>query len=304
MNKHGHERRCTGGPTAERIAALKGDPRLTEALRGFAETIASQYRNRWLLNRLLNDRGRFLLVLLALDLHYYGDDGQDLPGLTAGRLKTACVSHGVCSAGRATAMLATMRLFGLLAEGPGRDRRERRLIPTEQLLAIHRERWEQVFSVIAGIRPEGAIGARHLAREDFLAAFVHELMVCFRSGLRPLDWAPQLSVFAERDGGMPVALALLANHLAHGAESSDPPRDGLTIAGIAARYSVSRAHVLGILRHAEMAGLILRTPDNRITVTPQMVDRFKDFFAGVVLLQCDAITKALSSSPPPPSRRA
>ncbi|MBS7702598.1 hypothetical protein [Chelatococcus asaccharovorans] len=304
MNKRGHERRCTGGATEERIAALKNDPRFTEALRGFAETIASQYRNRWLLNRLLNDRGRFLLVLLALDLHYYGEEGQDLPGLTAGRLKTACVSHGVCSAGRATAMLATMRLFGLLSEGPGRDRRERRLIPTEQLLAIHRERLVQVFTVIAGIMPEGAMGTQNLGREDFLAAFVHALMDCFRSGLRPLDWAPELTVFADRDGGMPVALALLANHLAQGAKTNGPSGDGLTIAGIAARYSVSRAHVLSILRQAEAAGLILRTPDNRITVTPQMVDRFKDFFAGVVLLQCDAITKALASSPPPRSRRA
>ena len=98
---------------------------------------------------------------------------------------------------------------------------------------------------------------------------------------------------------MPVALALLASHLAQDVENGSPPRDGLTIAGIAARYSVSRAHVLGILRRAEAAGLILRTPDNRITVTPQMVDSFKTFFAGIVLLQCDAITKALSASPPP-----
>ncbi|CAH1661380.1 hypothetical protein CHELA1G11_12393 [Hyphomicrobiales bacterium] len=283
-------------PTAARIAALKSDPQFTAAVLRFAEAVASHYRNRWLLNRLLNDRGRFLLAFLALDLHYNGEGEEGPPGLTAGRLKAACVTHGVCSAGRAGSVLATMRLFGLLAEARGRDGRERLLIPTERLLTIHRERWRKVFAAVAVVLPEGEAGASNLANERFIAAFVRELMLRFRAGLRPLDWAPELSVFAERDGGMMIALQLLAAYLAKSEGLGGQAQADLTIAGIAQRYSVSRAHVLGMLRSAEAAGLIRRMPDNRILVTPQMVDSFDNFFAGIILLQGDAIRSALSAA--------
>ncbi|MBX3539601.1 MAG: hypothetical protein KF735_18320 [Chelatococcus sp.] len=285
-------------PTAARIAALKSDPRFSAAVLRFSEAVASHYRNHWLLNRLLNDRGRFLLAMLALDLHYHGEGSKGAPGLTAGKLKAACVAHGVCSAGRAGSVLATMRLFGLLMEARGRDGRERLLIPTERLLALHRERWRKVFAAVAVVLPEGEAAARQLENEPFIAAFVRELMLRFRAGLRPLAWAPQLSVFAERDGGMMIALQLLAAYLAKSEGYGGATKADLTIAGIAQRYSVSRAHVLGTLRSAEGAGLIRRMPDNRILVTPQMLESFDNFFAGIILLQGDAMRGALSSLNP------
>lgn len=292
------------GDTAERMAALKAHPRFPYAVQRFAEAIASHYRNRWLLNRLLNDRGRFLLAMLALDLHYHGDSGQARPGLTAGRLRMACVDHAVCSAGRAGAMLATMRLFGLLAEAPSHDRRERLLVPTEQLLAMHRERFRKVFAAISEVAPQGANGLANIDDESFLAAFIHELVLRFRSGLRPLQWAPQLAVFAERDAGMMMALSLLAAHPPDGTEGESHGAEDMSIARIAGRYSVSRAHVLGVLRHAEDTGLLRRTAGNRITVTPRLVDSFHDFFAGVIVLQGDAIAGALLTLAPDVSRRA
>lgn len=273
-----------GNPDPAAIAALQADPRFAVAARRYAAAIVEHYRDSWLLNRIMSDRGRFILSVMIIDLHFYGEaDGQ--AGLTAGRLKDVCIAQNICSRGRAGALLAAMRLFGLLVPAHGPDLRRKRLVPTERLLAIHRDRWRAGLIATGDLFPTAATAAERLGDDAFFAAFVHAMTERYRSGMRVLDWAPALAPFAERDAGIMVLFSILV--------AQDEAGDGLSIVKLAQRFSVSRAHVLGVLRSAEQRGLLTREADRRIVLAPSLRQALFDFLAGVFILQADAAREAL-----------
>ena len=127
-------------PTPAAIAALRGHPRFRAAMRADASSMVAFYRGNRVLNALRSDRARALFTHGALFLHYSGTDA-GTPGLTAGAMKDFCVRLGLCSRGRCEATLALMRAGGFFAAAPSGDKRLRPLVPTEKLLALHRERW-------------------------------------------------------------------------------------------------------------------------------------------------------------------
>jgi len=277
-------------PDPAAVEALRAAPGLPAAARSAAAAIAELYRGHWLLNRLISDRGRFVLSLMILDLHFGGGRGAADGGLTTGRLKALTTEHGVCSPGRAGAMLASMRLFGLLAAAPSSDRRQHRLVPTERLIGMHRERLRRLFAAMAAVLPEGRRAEALIAREDFLAAHVHQMVGLYLSGLRIVEAVPATEVFAERDAGMMIAFAVLV--------ASPPGEDGgagVAVADLARRFAVSRAHVLSVLRDAEQAGLVRRTPGGGTTATPALVTAIEEFFATLFLLQASCVRAAEAS---------
>ncbi|GGC71469.1 hypothetical protein [Chelatococcus reniformis] len=272
-----------GNPDPAAIAALQADPRFAAAAHRCAAALVEHYRDSWLLNRIMNDRGRFVLSVLVLDLHFYG--GPD--GLTAGGLKTLCVEQNVCSRGRAGAMLAAMRLFGLLTSAAGPDLRRKRLVPTERLLAIHRERWRGALAATGDLIPVAAVAAQRLGDETFFAAFVHALAERYRGGMRPLAWAPALAPFAEHDAGVMILFSIFLTQLDAG--------QGLSIVKLAQRFSVSRAHVLGVLRGGEAEGLLMREADRRIVLAQPLRQALSDFLAGIFIIHADAAREAVKA---------
>ncbi len=241
--------------------------------------LTGQYRGNRVLNRILNDRGRALMGLLILDLHYNTvEDG----GLTATRLKQVCVETGVCSPGRVTAMLGVLRLFGFLSEVPTADRRVRRLVPTEKLIATHLARWRHFLEAIAILDPEARPAAGRLGDATFVASQVGAMSLMFRQGMRMLDYAPELRSVVARDAGLMILLSIAAE--ARGAAHREPV--DLTISDLAKRFVVSRGHVLSVLRDAEQEGLILRGGHRRagIVAMPALLDAVDRFVAAGLLI--------------------
>ncbi|MFT0862525.1 hypothetical protein [Ancylobacter sp. G4_0304] len=266
------------------IAALRARPEFTEAAHAFAAVIVGTYRGSPFLNRLVNDRGRFILSLLVLDMHFEALAGGPRGGLTSGRLKAQAAELGLCSPGRAGAMLATFRLLGLVTSVPDPDRRLNRLAATEKLLALHRERWRRTLEAMVGFMPEVRPGLERLDDPAFLGPFVAAFLLPFRQGWRMVDDVPELDMFVERDGGLVLALSLMET----GRGAPPPP-----IAHLARNYRLSRSHIVGMLHEAEQAGLVSRPePRGGGIALPALVEALEKLVAVAMLMQAQAVRRA------------
>jgi biotin operon repressor len=263
------------------MTQLIDHPRFDAAMLAAATAMVELYRGHWVLNRLVNDRGRFILGLMILDLHFVMGDGA---GFTTAQLRDVAGAHGVCSPGRITAFVASLRLLGFLRPVAADDRRERRLVPTERFLAMHRERWRRSLEALALIRAEGETAAATLGRPAFMSAFAHTLVGAYLGGLRVLDVVPELRRAADRDAGLTVLFSLLI------AEAAGQP---VSIAALARRFAVSRAHVLTVLREAEQAGLAVPAgPRGGYRAGPALKPALRRFFALMFRMHLQGIEAA------------
>jgi len=288
-------------PSADAVAAVRRHPDFSQAIRSSAARSVALYQTSRLLNALLSDRARALFTHVALYLHYRGmEPGR--PGLTVSAMKDLCVQLRLCSPGRCEAILALMRAGGLLAAAPDPDRRKRLLVPTEKLLALHRERWGSQFHAMRAVLPEADAYGAAVTEPDFVEAFASALVRRFIAGLRVLDNAPELELFAERNAGMMILYSLALT----GAEGDTfPPIGpvGLSINALATRFSVSRKHVLTLLRDAEGQELLVRggAGNSEVTLLPRGRDALEKLIATIFLylaLCADEALHARASSRP------
>lgn len=258
--------RLFGAEAINRLMASPGFPAAVEAAAGNAVRL---YDGSWIRNRLLNDRGRLLAVLLILDLHFTESGGA---GVTGARLRREVVELDVCSAGRATAFLAALRFKRLLADMPQSGPRERRLMPTAALLQMQRERWNGMFAAIAHIDAPAAEAARALPDELLFGPCTHAMADCFRRGLRVFAAAPELQDLAERDAGLVMLVSLITR---------DEP---VSVSQLARQFHVSRAHVANVLQRAEALGFASSVPGlGGYRASPALMPVLMRFYAVIFL---------------------
>jgi hypothetical protein len=280
-------------PWVGTVDGLRLHPRFQVAMRAEARATVALYRSNHLLNSLMNDRARALFTHAALYLHYAGrPDGE--PGLTAGAMKDLCIQLKLCSRGRCEAMLALLRAAGFLAAAPNSDRRRRLLVPTEKLFALQRERWTTHFEALCELDPAARHFGAALSDPRFVRGFVIAMVERYIAGLRLLDPAPELALFAERSSGLIILYSLA---LAGPAEGPFPPvlPVPLSINALAKTYSVSRKHVLTLLRDAEANGLLARA-NEWITILPRARVALERLFAMVFLLLAQSAEQSLHNN--------
>jgi hypothetical protein len=190
-------------------------------------------------------------------------------------------------------MLSVLRLFGYVTPVPGSDRRYKLLAPTDLLTAWLRQRWSMMFAALALVLPEGIEALARLERDDFVAALVRQVVDRFRSGLRALQVTPELRLFAERNAGLNILFSLV---IAGDVDDTMPPTRPvrISISELARRFSVSRPHVLRLLRDAAAEGLVARSGAGQdgikdaITILPPLSRALRDGVAIFFLLfaQC------------------
>jgi hypothetical protein len=282
-------------PSADDLKTLREHPRFAEALRVVAAGLVDVYDGNRLLNQVLNDRGRVVLGLMALYLHFSRKPGGNDGGLTASRMMTMCADTGLCSPNRAGAMIALMRFGGYLEAAPGGlDRRAKVLVPTAHMIAVHRQRMEYQFRAIALLLPEGQDALDRLPELEFIAALSRQMGDRYRAGWRAFDYMPELTLFADRNAGLVIALSLL---LAGQPDDTFPPtRVRVSISALARRFAVSRAHVLKLLRDAERHGFVRRGGEQgeAIELLPPLIEAVQAFFARIFLYFADCTRSALA----------
>lgn len=283
-----------GGPAltlSAEIAAIAAHPNLPLAIRTMAEGALSMYRRRPILNRVLNDRGRVAVSYIALYLHYTGS------GLTTNRFKQTCAQAGFGSPGRAVAMLALMRFAGMLipAEATQRGQRQR-LLPSDSFMELQLERMRIGLASLSHVAPEGTIGLARLKEPGFTGNLVRHIGEALTAGAQPLRYAPRLGFFFDRNSGITVLLALT---LAGAPGDTLPPTGPLpvSIADLARRFAVSRAHVARVLAAAEEEGLLQRDPSaaSSYRMTQALREAMVTFTAALLLLLARSTAAAIAA---------
>jgi hypothetical protein len=279
-------------PSLAAVAALRGHPQFDIAVRESVRNVVELYRADRLLNALMSDRARALFTHAALYLHY-GRTRDGEPGLTVGAMKDLCVEIELCSRGRCEAMLALMRAAGLFAAARNLDRRRRPLVPTEKLFALHRERWTAHLRPMRHVIPEAVSWLASLDDPDFVRAFVMALSERFVAGMRMVAHAPLLESFIDRNAGLIILLSLAQSGPADGPFASSAPIE-LSINALASKFSVSRKHVLTLLRDAEELGLLVRggPANNEVAFLPSGRDALENFLATMFLYFAECAEQA------------
>jgi hypothetical protein len=238
-----------------------------------------------LMNWFMSDRARSLFGYLVyyLELTDAGDAQQG--GLTPTRLKRACAATGLCSPGRAGAMLALMRAAGYmtLVSEPG-DRRIRQLVATDKLKDMLRMRMRPQMSAASIVIPELRTISNLLGNDAFEREIVRWFGDRFVEGFRFVMHCPELAMFAEHNAGMVILFSLMLPDNPSGTFPPDAPVT-TSVAGLARRFKVSRTHVLRLLRAAEREGHIKRVGEHydRIILQPHLIQGALNLFATMFL---------------------
>jgi hypothetical protein len=279
---------------AREIAALVAHPDMPAALRMFCQGVVDLFEGSRLLNLIVSDRGRVAMSLMALYLDSGYDPRNPLSGLTVNRYKAQCAAAGLCSPGRAAAMLGLMRFAGHLQPAARTQRGQPlRLIPTDKMLGSLRERWRRIFRALAQIRPEGEIGLARLDDPAFAKVLVRELVDLYLARERPVEHGPEMELFIERKAGFVVLMSLMLT----AAPGDDiPPRGPISapVAALARRFAVSRAQVKDILDSAVAADLLTPAGSDRsgYLTTPRLRESLLAFMAALFALDADGIAEA------------
>jgi hypothetical protein len=152
-----------------------------------------------------------------------------------------------------------MRYAGYLVPALGRaaDRRQRRLVPTERLIELHRQRWRRNFEAIALVLPEkGRKALEAHGRPEFTAAFVRHLGAMYLAGFRPLHHAPALQRLVESNAGLLVISSLFLAVTDGRPVMSDGTIVPVSMSALSARFGIEPRRVcrrLFGLSHAAMA---------------------------------------------------
>ena len=273
---------------AEAAGAARNHPRFLEAVRAAIGGVIETYSYNGLLNRVLNDRGRAIGGMIALYLHFAPVPGgkQVAAGLTAGRFQALCAELKLCSPGRARALLALMRYAGYLAPAQAQDLRQRRLVPTERLIELHRERWAGNFKAMALVMPEDGRTTLDIQRRpEFTAAFVRHFGAVYLAGFRLLHHAPDLAHLTESNAGLLVITSLFLTATDGRPVAPEGTVVLVSISALSTQFGITRTHARGLLTNAAEAGLVRRTSGSEtVIVLPRLVQAVGDFFAAIFAL--------------------
>lgn len=277
----GAENRPFSFPAELQLAALRAHPRFAEAVRVSIGNVLVFYGRNRPLGWFFNDRTLTMVGHATMAMDADASPSDPGSGLTPGRFKGFCAETGLCSEGRAAAVLAIMRLGGYLeAEPHPADRRITLLRPTAKMLEMIRNRLRIASPAVAMLCPEVAPLIARLGSRGAERAMYREFGRRFLGGYRVLHHAPQIKLFAERDKGMLVLCELM--RLADPAGPLPPSEPlPLSLAALARRFHVSRTHVLRLVRDAEAAGLLARTgaKGEWVRFEPPLREGLANFFA-------------------------
>jgi hypothetical protein len=272
-------------PSAVALRAIEAHPRFSVAQRMLATSAVALTRGNRILSMIVTDRARYLIGIFAIHLHHQSRPGDPRSGLTLSRIIAICAEQKICSAGRVKAVLVLMRMFGYLASARSKeDRRLHRLVPTDALLALHRENFTFTLEAVAKLVPEGAEALAALRSPDFLSCLLSHYAGLHLEGFYYVDHVPEARMFFERNAGAVMLFSIwLASQVADGV----PSRDSVPIlpAPLGRQFGVSRSHVRLMVQEAISAGLLAsdQTQPNHYHLTPALHAAFARFSALYIL---------------------
>jgi hypothetical protein len=232
---------------------MRAHPRFFEACEQSARGTLARMEGNSLMSRAVKDLSRIFYGVFALYL-----DARDELTLTG--IQEFCVETGLASPGRAAAILLQLRMLGYVMRDPDTSgTRRRRFIPTPMMKQGLLDVFRDEMLALSLVEPEAVSVVERMLEPEVFRYFVIFLGSGFANIARSRA-ATLITPFADRNAG----LAILYQLAISGEESDRYPARGrvrMSVREIAGKFSVSRSHVLRLLRDAETAGILRRNAD-------------------------------------------
>ncbi|WP_341989461.1 hypothetical protein [Azorhizobium sp. AG788] len=268
------------------------------ALRRYAMSMLRMYRGTPVLNKIINEQGRFLISSLALQLHLHRDPAVPGDGLTLSRLRELCAEHKVASTGRVTAFLALMRFAGFLAPAAGiADRRAKVLVPTARMMGHVRLFTVIQMQALDALDPGADHGQRLDRDPEFLEAFHRAAGGYFLRGCRLPDAFPELEVFTAADAGYMVLMTLFLQLPTEGGRAVPAVVD-LPHGPAASRFGVSRSHMANLMRAAQAKGFLTAqgSGGRGLQIDASLITLVERWFAAQMALMAQSAKEAIEDA--------
>lgn len=269
------------GADWDRIVAFRNLPHFLDGARRHEGVMAPFFINNLILNKVVLEAWRFQMIVFTLYLHSTRDPADPRSGLTVGNLSRICKQLELASSGRVFAFLNIMKLGGYLTSVRSPlDSRIVHLEPTPRFVATVEEWNDGIFAAIdaaaqnanvAGLRalyPELGEGMRVSGAEGLLA------------GWKPLDPFPEVTHFANADGGWMLMERAVAASLRDPAGLSVAPLS-VNLRHHARDFAGSRSNLRRLLEGAYDLGLLDAPPQGgaHIILSSRMLCAFLSFIA-------------------------
>ena len=233
-----------------RFERLVADPRFGPAARMLARNMLDATESDETLAEICKDGGRYVAALWGIYLHVSG-------GLTLPRLKQICAASGIMSPGRARDMLNLMlhsRHIELLSAAA--DGATARYTPTQTLLAAWRSHLCVALEAASLIEPGVEVLLRRFHVPGVLETYARLHAEGLLLAVQVTDLSsPYFRVFVQRHAGNHIVWTLVA-----AADDDEDFPSGrplpVSVAAVARRFGVSRAHVKRLLDEAAREGLL------------------------------------------------
>lgn len=288
------------------IAAMADNPAMPEALRALFTGLIGLFQHNRLLGLIASDRARMVMGWLTLYLDSCYDGRDPLSGLTVNRFKALCARNGLCSPGRAAAMLGLMRFAGHIQPAV-RTRRGQplRLVPTEKLIGPQRERIRFALLALVKLHPDSAAGLARLDDPEFFRTLIRCCCEQFLARERMVEHGPGVRFFANRKAGIPMLMCLA---LAAKPDDAMPPVGPVSVPAkqLARRIGTARSQVQEMLRGGVAEGLLEPAGSDEAAayvLTPTLRASMVGFVGAIFLVLIDAIAQAQSEMEAGPQRR-
>jgi DNA-binding MarR family transcriptional regulator len=279
----------------EAYARMIAHPRFPEACVRSAHNSLKRLEGNTVTARLAKDLSRVFYGIFVLYL-----DARDELTLTG--IQEFCIETGLASPGRAAAILLQLRMMGYVIRDPSLSAtRRKRFVPAPIMKEAVRDVFRDELMAMALLDPEAEIAAGRLNDHEVFRQFVLFLGKGFANIARRQD-INVLTPFAARNAGLPILF-----HIATSGQEHDlyPPKGSVRISvkEIARRFTVSRSHVLRLLREVERLGYLRRYPDEVTGVIEEPLrDALKLTHAAIFMGVTSCIYRALQQVASSPDR--
>ena len=261
--------------SAEEILA---HPRFPIARDEFVKAILDLYEHKPVLNRLLLEASRTVLVVVIMCLHARYDEAERATWPTLRLVADSMAEHRLASASRVQDLVSRLVRAGYLERRPApMDRRVHILTPTEKMIAQDQDFLVSHYLPLDIMFPDPGY-ARIMTRDPVFQ--LKQRLVSrdlFALGAQILAGNPIMMLFQGRDAGVMILIKMI--QMAGGQGGGGPLK--VSYSDLGHRFGVSRTHVRNLLSEAEEMELVRLTKGSGqfVELMPPLLQAFDSLVA-------------------------
>lgn len=299
----------------DNIDILRNSPNFPAAMRCEAQWVIQQYASNEdpYFAKYIGDVANVLMESSAIYFDLLKTHENSGAGATLGKLQLVAFVHGYASPRRVTMYVKRLVQDGRLRYSTdGGDRRVRRLVPCEPLIATARHNltgllrscaylWPDTFTDDGGvILPRGVAQNWSVQQQSFFERLFLEIGRRYLEGADPLRPYADVRHFTAKDAGSFLLFTLILSSMGGGQTPSPDVEFSLSYSDAAASTGVSRTHVRNVIEGAEKRGLIVGLGEGgrSMRLTAKMIDAFERYFASLMILTRESSVVAAQLNEP------